>query len=413
MASIENFGQTIVDARRKAGLTQEALATQLGITAQAISKWENGLGYPDVTLFPEIADALDIPIEKLFGVEYERGSDRDELVSFPSSKDGLDFVFSTSGRACYSSKTVLRVDVEKNIAYFTDGSFADIKERYAVNCGEGEIRFFDSIDAASAYDIGVTELCREFSSFSSLSLSIPVCCDATIKRAMAGERCRVEARGSSIFISRLNVELREDTLYIFFDSGSYDAGNRNKIDIYLPNAGSERIPMLKLQVNGCAKVRTEVDCRILDATVNGSGDIVAGGVNILEAKINGAGDITIDEVAFSANVAINGAGSLKAKQVCTPLFKINGAGEATIDRICGENAVINVGGNGTISLGGEVDTLSLKVSGACDFKSPTLTVREAVLTLSGSSEVEIGRIITRSQEKISKNASLTVHQRGE
>ena len=55
MAGIENFGTIVLEARRKAGMTQEAFAGKLGITPQAVSKWENGLGYPDVTLFPEIA----------------------------------------------------------------------------------------------------------------------------------------------------------------------------------------------------------------------------------------------------------------------------------------------------------------------------------------------------------------------
>ena len=69
MAGIENFGMIILEARRRAGMTQEAFAGKLGITPQAVSKWENGLGYPDVTLFPEIAEILNIPIGSLFGIE--------------------------------------------------------------------------------------------------------------------------------------------------------------------------------------------------------------------------------------------------------------------------------------------------------------------------------------------------------
>ena len=79
MAGIENFGAIVLEARRRAGLTQEAFAVKLRITPQAVSKWENGLGYPDVTLFPEIAEVLNIPIESLFGVE----SDQSRVVPFP------------------------------------------------------------------------------------------------------------------------------------------------------------------------------------------------------------------------------------------------------------------------------------------------------------------------------------------
>lgn len=53
--------------RKAAGLTQEALAGKLGITFQAISKWENGLSCPDVQLLPDIADIFGVSIDELFG----------------------------------------------------------------------------------------------------------------------------------------------------------------------------------------------------------------------------------------------------------------------------------------------------------------------------------------------------------
>ncbi len=140
MAGIENFGIIVLEARRRAGMTQEAFAGKLGITPQAVSKWENGLGYPDVTLFPEIAEVLDIPIERLFGVE----SDQEKIVPFPQKKDGLNYIFSHNNRACYSSKLLEKIDTEKHIAYFTDGSHADLGRSSAVNVGKGEIRFFRS-----------------------------------------------------------------------------------------------------------------------------------------------------------------------------------------------------------------------------------------------------------------------------
>ena len=87
MAGIEDFGAIVLKARRDAGMTQEAFAGKLGITPQAVSKWENGLGYPDVTLFPEISEVLGIPIECLFGAPIDSGNG----VHFPQKKDGLSF----------------------------------------------------------------------------------------------------------------------------------------------------------------------------------------------------------------------------------------------------------------------------------------------------------------------------------
>ena len=43
------IGARIEKLRRKSGMTQQALAEKLGVTDKAVSKWENGSGYPDIT----------------------------------------------------------------------------------------------------------------------------------------------------------------------------------------------------------------------------------------------------------------------------------------------------------------------------------------------------------------------------
>ena len=55
-----NIGEKIAELRRDAGMTQEALASRLVISPQAVSKWERGVANPDLELIPEIA--------KLFGI---------------------------------------------------------------------------------------------------------------------------------------------------------------------------------------------------------------------------------------------------------------------------------------------------------------------------------------------------------
>ena len=63
----ESIGRIIAAKRNDNGLTQEGLANLLQITPQAVSKWENGVGLPDVTLVPRIATALGISVDELFG----------------------------------------------------------------------------------------------------------------------------------------------------------------------------------------------------------------------------------------------------------------------------------------------------------------------------------------------------------
>ena len=69
MYHLNQFCNIITALRRKRGWTQTNLADRIGIAPQSVSKWECGVGYPDVTLFPVIADLFDVPIGVLFGEE--------------------------------------------------------------------------------------------------------------------------------------------------------------------------------------------------------------------------------------------------------------------------------------------------------------------------------------------------------
>ena len=60
-----SVGQTISALRKKSGMSQLALAERLGITDKAVSRWENGQGYPDVSLFPRLADIFGVTIDYL------------------------------------------------------------------------------------------------------------------------------------------------------------------------------------------------------------------------------------------------------------------------------------------------------------------------------------------------------------
>ena len=60
------FSKQLQKLRKQSGITQEQLATKLGVTAQAVSKWENG-SYPDGDLLPKIADIFDVSIDNLYG----------------------------------------------------------------------------------------------------------------------------------------------------------------------------------------------------------------------------------------------------------------------------------------------------------------------------------------------------------
>ncbi len=67
-----SIGAKIKELRKRDGRTQEALANAIGVTAQAISRWEANGGYPDMEIIPSIANYFHITIDELFGYSEDR-----------------------------------------------------------------------------------------------------------------------------------------------------------------------------------------------------------------------------------------------------------------------------------------------------------------------------------------------------
>lgn len=63
----ETLARNIHIYRKERGLTQEELARVLGLSFQAVSKWENGQSMPDLSLLPELSRTLQVSIDKLLG----------------------------------------------------------------------------------------------------------------------------------------------------------------------------------------------------------------------------------------------------------------------------------------------------------------------------------------------------------
>ena len=62
-----NINEQIAYYRKQRGLTQEDVARALGVTNQAVSKWESAQCCPDIELLPELADLFEVSVDKLLG----------------------------------------------------------------------------------------------------------------------------------------------------------------------------------------------------------------------------------------------------------------------------------------------------------------------------------------------------------
>ncbi|NLZ15743.1 MAG: helix-turn-helix domain-containing protein [Erysipelotrichaceae bacterium] len=63
----ETFGQRLAALRKEKGLTQNDIADKVGITAQAVSKWENDQASPDIDILIKLSEIFDISLDELLG----------------------------------------------------------------------------------------------------------------------------------------------------------------------------------------------------------------------------------------------------------------------------------------------------------------------------------------------------------
>ena len=86
---MEHIGQRIKDLRKKADLTQDRLADYLGVSAQAVSKWECDISTPDLSLIPPLCRVLGCTSDELLGIGGEDEDPREhELYMMASGNDG-------------------------------------------------------------------------------------------------------------------------------------------------------------------------------------------------------------------------------------------------------------------------------------------------------------------------------------
>ena len=162
-----------ISARRKdKGLTQEALANILGVSNQAVSKWESDACCPDIALLPQLVDALEMTLDELFGRESKETStekaDADGQVlpiaaELPWEDDDSIHAVLFQGHRLLQPKqgSLFRHDkydeIRKTVELHFSGSAQDIYSDFSIVCTDttigGNVKAGDGITCG---DIGGT-----------------------------------------------------------------------------------------------------------------------------------------------------------------------------------------------------------------------------------------------------------------
>lgn len=100
------IGANIKKLRTENNITQDALATAIGVTPQAVSRWESEGGYPDIELLPALADFFSVSVDELIG--YRLSEREKELADIKKELERLSEVGSVEERVSYARNAFTR-----------------------------------------------------------------------------------------------------------------------------------------------------------------------------------------------------------------------------------------------------------------------------------------------------------------
>ena len=128
-----NLGTKIRELRKKKGLTQEQLANALGLSPQAVSKWEIEASYPDMTLIPVLANFFDVSLDVLFDFDITKKQQK------------IDEILDEAGRYFWGNLEKAEEIYKKGLEDYPDSD--RIKERL-LSLYECHMRSFGRMDLA-------------------------------------------------------------------------------------------------------------------------------------------------------------------------------------------------------------------------------------------------------------------------
>lgn len=119
-----NIGNKIKELRKQRGITQEQLADSIGISFQAVSKWENNIALPDITLAPILASYFGVSMDELFDYDSEKIQDHALAIAKESWKYRE------------SNWETARNIIDEGLKRYPDNDILLLNRLYVMNCEE-------------------------------------------------------------------------------------------------------------------------------------------------------------------------------------------------------------------------------------------------------------------------------------
>ena len=394
-------------------MTQDDLAQRLGITPQAVSKWENDLAYPDITIIPTLCAIFEVSLDDLFG---KTKKDVSEL-SFPPTFKGVPVVATFANIACYSDKEP--AETGGSTVTFKDGSIAELQQRRIVNKGAGQI-YLKSIDdfaggdlyvSSNAKDNEIISVSHEYGEVLSLECSLP-CFNCDIN-SVEGEVSTLQAEGFAGFTELLefDYDVGKKHLKIDYDQHKYQTKYNNidtnrwdlskniiKIALACP---ADKLDSAIIKINSTGVVHLNIPAKDFSAGINGSGKILANGIPFDDAvtSINGSGEICCGD-AGKLKTSINGSGVVNFNNAGELSSSINGSGVMNFNDVGTAKSSIN--GSGVFKAN-DIKDFDTSING-----SGAIEIHEC-----GSLKIGINGSGALEAEKVTKSVDISIRGNGD
>ena len=146
-----SLGKQIARYRKELGMTQEKLANQLGVTNQAVSKWELDQSCPDVQLLPQLADLFGVTLDALFG----REQPAPVIEQLPWEDDGALRTVVYVGHTLRKHELLQKEQrIVEQVTFCYDGPALNVTSAFSVSCGKdvmGSVTAGDGVICGTVY----------------------------------------------------------------------------------------------------------------------------------------------------------------------------------------------------------------------------------------------------------------------